>query len=83
MWAAFANSVLLLITKVLSIFEKKSDQRQKEVEDANTEEKVRRAEIVRDIDIKDEAEKKVSEIDKATDENEKHKILDDIRRHVS
>lgn len=82
MWSSIVLAVTELIKSLLSILHKKEDQKVKEFEKKNTEEEVRRAVIIEEIQIKDEAEKLVKEV-QTGDEKTKLAALEELRRRVS
>jgi hypothetical protein len=83
MWASILASLLKLIESFVSIWKTKEEVKKKEFEVKNTEEQVRRAELVIESQVKDEAEKLVKDISTETDNAKKEAFLNDLRRRVS
>lgn len=82
MWSTIVSSIFSIFEKWFGAKIKKDEIRQEEVKAAQTEEKVKKAERIRDVEIKDEKEKLVSDAQKAKTEEEKKRILDRIRIEV-
>ena len=78
MGSAIIAGILALLNSIIDIFRRKSEEKKVAIEKANTEEEVRKAEIVQEVQIRDEAE----ELVKKAQENDP-KALEEIRRRVA
>lgn len=82
MWSTIIATFLSLIDKIFGIVKIKEEVKKKEFEIKNTEEVVKKAEIVIETKTRDEAQKLVREANEAKTTEAKNKILDSIRRRV-
>jgi len=78
MWSAIVAGVVSLFNSILDLIRRKDEEKKVAIEKANTEEEVRKAEIVQEVKIRDEAE----ELVKKAQENDP-KALEEIRRRVA
>lgn len=83
MWASIFASLLKLVESIFGIWKSKEEIKKKEFEVKNTEEQVRRAELVIESQVKDSAEKLVKDISTETDNAKKEALLNELRRRVS
>lgn len=78
MWAAVVAGIVSLLNSILDLIRRKDEEKKVAIEKANTEEEVRKAEIVQEVKIRDEAE----EIVKKAQQNDPT-ALEEIRRRVA
>ena len=78
MWAAGVAGIVSLLNSILDLIRRKDEEKKVAIEKANTEEEVRKAEIVQEVKIRDEAE----EIVKKAQQNDPT-ALEEIRRRVA
>ncbi len=83
MWSSILASILKIFENLFGLRKVKEEIKQKEFEIKNTEEAVRRAELVIEGQVKDEAEKLVKDISTETDDAKKEQLLNELRRRVS
>ena len=82
MLSTIIATFLSLIDKIFGIVKIKEEVKKKEFEIKNTEEIIKKAEIVIETKVRDEAQKLVREVNEAKTAESKNKMLDSIRRHV-
>jgi hypothetical protein len=83
MWSSILASILEIFKSILGYFKTKEEIKKEEFKVKNTEEQVRRAEIVLDVKEKDEAESLVKEVVNPKDNESKQKALEAIRRRIA
>ena len=83
MWGSIIASFLNLIDKLFGIVKIKEEIKQKEFEVKNTQEVIKKAEIIIETKVRDEAEKLVRQANEAKTKQAKEEMLDRIRRRVS
>ncbi len=83
MWSSILASILEIFKSILGYFKIKEEIKKEEFKVKNTEEQVRRAEIVLDVKEKDRAEELVKIVVNSKNEDEKKAALDKIRSVIS
>jgi len=83
MWSSILASFLEIIKSIVGYFKTKEEIKKEEFKVKNTEEQVRRAEIVQDVKEKDKSEKLIKTVVNSKDEKEKQAALNEIRKHIS
>lgn len=83
MWGGIISVLLSIVNSIVGLFVKKQDAKTKAVDDAQTVEKVKAAEVIREVQVKDKSEDLVSKIQHAATPQDKQKALDEIRKKVS
>lgn len=83
MWSGVVEKVIEFFSSVLGIFQKKQEIRQEEKKEAQSAENVKKAEIIREVEIKDRTEELIKNIKDAESPEQRQKWLEELRKRVS
>ena len=71
---SIASLFLSIVNSILSIFQRKQEAKIEEKKEAQSEDNVKRAEVIKDVKLKDENEVLIKNIQEAKTEDEKQKM---------
>lgn len=83
MWNSVVEKALEIFSSILGMFQKKQEIRQEEQKEKQSAENVKKAEIIREVEIKDRTEELIKNIKDAESPEQRQKWLDELRKRVS